>query len=232
MSVYCPTKNILWIHVPKTAGTSIRLAIWNDHANTMHNHNTFDWMLHHHPKALLNFQNVYSFSVVRNPYDRLVSAFFSIWDYGYCDLYGPNFDDFILNDFKDGFGGHSIASSRVPKSRMHHDTIHLNKPNTDSPDVSYPVHLIAQTSFIKSSTTKNPVKQLKRILKFETLEYEWYTMMKDWGMYYELPKSNIGKTRNRDWQEYYQTHKEEKIKIVSELYKEDFVNFGYGMEIK
>ena len=64
MSVYCPDRNVLFIHVPRTAGTSMERC--------------WPWLGGGH-ETVREYSNVpdsaFKFSFVRNPWDRLISAF-------------------------------------------------------------------------------------------------------------------------------------------------------------
>lgn len=75
MSVYVPRYNLLFIHPPKTGGTSVQ-----------------EWLLHNATSAKkcnnlrhvsletlvqrLNLEDPFSFATVRNPYSRVISAYF------------------------------------------------------------------------------------------------------------------------------------------------------------
>lgn len=71
MAIYHKWKCV-FVHIPKTAGTSIHSKLYN-RTDYEDNHKTFFELLNEHDAEL--FESYWSFSVVRNPYDRFISAF-------------------------------------------------------------------------------------------------------------------------------------------------------------
>lgn len=71
MPIYHKWKCV-FIHIPKTAGTSIHNKLYN-RTDSENYHKTFFELLNEHDAEL--FESYWSFSVVRNPYDRFISAF-------------------------------------------------------------------------------------------------------------------------------------------------------------
>ncbi|CRM46226.1 MULTISPECIES: sulfotransferase family 2 domain-containing protein [Pseudomonas] len=84
--------NTLFIHIPKCGGTSVESAIWEEHEKTEENlwmgfldqyHNKFQTGGLQHLKAMQirqqigreKFDNLFKFSIVRNPFARSVSQY-------------------------------------------------------------------------------------------------------------------------------------------------------------
>jgi len=84
----------LFIHIPKNAGTSIKMYFDKDLPKPFL-HNTI-----HDVKALIKNHDVYKkFAVVRNPYDRMVSWFFYLKES--CKNDGFNLKEVFDIDFND-----------------------------------------------------------------------------------------------------------------------------------
>ena len=90
---YYPNKNILFIHIPKTGGTVIENQIKKQYNQTLYSGKTNNILEYPYNKISLqhqfyttiykyknilniNFNNIKIFSVVRNPYDRIISDLF------------------------------------------------------------------------------------------------------------------------------------------------------------
>jgi len=102
MALYIPSKNLLFIHIPKTGGMSIRHALMNNFGSEAkeigHAHeltSTVNDML-----SYSKFINPFSFAMVRNPYEWAVSLYNFMCeaeeDFGALALVKEmNFDEFI-----------------------------------------------------------------------------------------------------------------------------------------
>lgn len=88
---YYKQKNILFIHIPKTGGTVIENALkkktkqtlfgnnknWNEpYRGISPQHLFYNTIFKNKEKLNVDFQNIKVFSVVRNPYDRIISDLF------------------------------------------------------------------------------------------------------------------------------------------------------------
>lgn len=81
----CHSRKIIFVHIPKTAGTSIEIALglygdpkiinWQTLFGKRKQHMTAAEILSHFNNEQKDFFEYYRFSVVRNPFDRVVSEY-------------------------------------------------------------------------------------------------------------------------------------------------------------
>jgi len=93
---------IIFIHIPKTAGVSIIKSLFNDKVKTG-GHRNYIYL----SKLFQDFNDYFKFTIVRNPWDRLFSAYnflsnggINIHDKNAFNMYLKNtlsFEDFVLN---------------------------------------------------------------------------------------------------------------------------------------
>jgi hypothetical protein len=227
MSVINHENKFIWIHVPKNAGSSIHnnLQKNNIYCGALGNHDTFNNITNMLEQEKL--EEYFKWAFVRNPYERLASAYFHTTNAHFFRKY-TSFDDFLLKDFysKDGFlsiKNSSILIESTLKSTAHFDT---------------------QTSYL---IDKNNKINFNFIGKIENINFDWQVIIeklklkeKNLQIYNSrvdeklLPNKVIDpvepeKARiTEDYLKYYEgPNYKEKIEIVNFLYKEDFENFKY-----
>tara|TARA_B100002051_G_scaffold239752_1_gene243227 strand:+ start:1354 stop:2052 length:699 start_codon:yes stop_codon:yes gene_type:complete len=187
-------KSSFIIHIPKTAGTSVTKSIYGTDSNCCH----YEWK---YLKIILkqNFYNYFSFSIVRNPWDRCLSA------YEFLRMGGDNNKDRIFyqkymsnyNDFED------FVKNGLFKKRIFSST-----------------HFLPQSNFIFSKNDKCMVNYL---LRFETIESDYKFIKKKLGGS-NLLKYKINRT-NHDYNKHYDKEMEN---IVYRLYKRDIILLKYS----
>jgi len=155
-------KNLKFIHITKTAGTSIEDSAFNQgilwgRFDLEYTKNIKpNW---HKPFTLLDpkLKNKYDwFTVVRNPYTRIVSEF-------YCSWIHPKNKDVSIKDYN------SIIRNNI-----------LNRTST-----KFGFHYYEQYLYIDKSININ-------IIKFENLEEEFSKLMQKYDINIILDKKNIG----------------------------------------
>lgn len=198
--VVCNEKRCIFIHIPKTAGTSIEQFLKDKDKNFIYYLGVRDNRSMHHftamdlKKEIPNvFNNYYKFSIVRNPYDRLLSEYYwcPIPNIGY--KYGKTKADFLY------------YVTNVIKNNSYYDNI-------------YNDHFMPQYMFIYN---KNKL-MIDQLFKYEDLEWVESYLKKKLNIENNLPFLNKTKIviKKDNWND------QQKEKIYK-LYKNDFILFGY-----
>lgn len=181
-------RGVLFIHVPKAAGMSITTSLYKKEIGHLKNKN-------------YQKNSIKTLSVVRNPYDRLVSAYFFLKQGGMNKYKADGvMSDYINNNFKDfdSFVRFYISHERFGE---------------------YP-HFLSQVSFLKNRKGKIDIDY---IAKLESLESDINEFCNKYNENIELMHINMSERKSYD--EYYT---EELKEIVYEKYKEDFELLGYS----
>lgn len=185
----------IFIHIPKCAGISVENGL-------------FGTKVGHKRIALFERYNVqkfndyFKFTIVRNPYDRIVSAFFFLksggrnerdreWAARNLNDY-DNFSDFVYN---------GLRTENVKKAlHFQPQYLYLCKPGSLVPEVDF-------------------------IGRFEELEKDYNYIQEKLGIQTsDLPHLNKSK-RKSDYREFYD---EKTRSIVASVYQEDLNIFNYG----
>ncbi|MEE3037290.1 MAG: sulfotransferase family 2 domain-containing protein [Bacteroidota bacterium] len=180
-------KRCIFFHIPKTAGMAVSSAIFGD---ITWGHRDVSFYVNHFGKE--RFYSFYKFTVVRNPYDRLYSAYVFLKNGGinqhdtsfsrkYLSKY-PTFDDFVRHGLNDK-------------------------------DVNRWVHFLPQHHFIKN---KNGNIVVDFIAKKEQLETDFETICRYLNVSVSL--QTINQTGNKKDL----SLTEDVKSIIKTHYKEDF----------
>jgi hypothetical protein len=195
--VVCYNKKCIFIHIPKTAGTSIEQFIKDNGKNEIEylgvkNNRS----MHHYTASELKkiephiFDIYYKFSIVRNPYERLLSEYYwcPIPDVGF--KYGKTKVEFLN------------YVSKVVKGKRYFENI-------------YNDHFIPQYMFVYNNKLI-----VDHIFRYEDLEWVIDFLKKKLNIERNFPTLNKLKITKSDWNE------NQKNRIYK-LYKNDFILFNY-----
>ena len=188
-------KQCIFVHVPKAAGTSVSLGLFGD---LTHHYTAWQYRVIYGRRA---FNRYFKFAFVRNPWDRLYSAF------SYLRAGGWNAEDreFFDNNLSGLSGFEEFVSCW------------LSPANLDSH-----VHFQPQHTFVCDSSGRVLIDYLGY---FETLadDYNYVTQ-------FVVPMSELPKVNASPRSDYRTVYSSESRRRVNELYERDVALFGYDFE--
>ncbi|EAK0950362.1 sulfotransferase family protein [Campylobacter lari] len=192
----------IFIHVPKVAGSSIERVVYQ----------TDRWLVGHvkasdYVKLDKNkFESYFSFGFVRNPYDRMVSA------YHYLRSGGGNLTD------------ETWAKENIYKYNSFEEFV-LNLQNNDERiKILSWIHFVPQYKFL-CNDNKNILVDF--VGRFEKIDEDFKVILNILNRKDSLVHAN--KSNHCDYKDYYNY---ETYKIIREIYKNDFEIFDYDLEDK
>ena len=202
---YYKKKQLLFIHIPKTGGTTIENNISKNTPQTLCSgstnslldfpynkkslqHQFYTTIYKFRDKLDVNFDNIKIFSVVRNPYDRIISDLF--WH----KLIDKNFTaEQVYNVIKNNY---------------------LDRNDLDN-------HNEPQYKFIVDENSEL-IKNIK-IFRTETLNESNDDLSKFVGFNINIKQKNV----NKDYSNYLNQYS---ISLINTFYKKDFELFNYKLE--
>jgi hypothetical protein len=186
---------IIFKHIPKTAGASIK-EILPEKVNVQ-GHDFYNSEYKHLFNYISNLKNKFVFAFVRNPFDRIVSAFF------YLNAGGNNPLDEV---------------DREKYIKQYNGDFNLFVENA-FPEILKQIHFMPQYSWIyfdifclcdyigKIETINNDLQNIGNIINYD---------------FPKLPKKNV--SSHNDYRSYYTSKTE---KIIYKYYEKDFKLFNY-----
>jgi len=194
----------IFVHLPKTAGVSVARGLFGGLGGG-HSHIGLYQIVF----SEREFHNYFKFTFVRNPWDRLLSAYEFLRDGGmdeadrrWAEQHGRHFDDF--DDFVRGW---------------------VNEENV----LSY-IHFVPQYRFLCAPFSRRIL--VDSIGRFEQLESDFDLVCRRLGLTgVQLPHHNRGPRagERRDLREHYTLAAR---RIVERVYRTDIELFGYSFDAK
>lgn len=213
MSILNMHSKVIFIHVPKTGGSSMEA---NDYiSGGGHQSIRFFRRFVELSSRGLNYSDYFKFGFVRNPYDRFMSALTA----HYMGHGGANQEDVSRNNplTKDGFLNATIYVGQ------NYATVWK-----EPPEGKY-IHFVPQYMFLCIWKPEDlALSWLGRIEvdfvgKFENMENDWRQIESAIG----VPHKPLKHILKNDFQDYDSLWTDQAREIVYNLYKKDFEVFGY-----
>jgi len=200
VSLYNPTKNFIYIHIPKTGGTSLESLGWIGEGFNKHYDIKFFKDTYENTKDF-DLDKVFKFCFVRNPYDRFASG-----------VLGHALPSNKLEVLLGTMGKDEAKKIDTERFRAFATT---NRENFDKIVAIRPQH-----SFV----TIDGKMVMDFVGRFENLQDDFNTLCDRFGFNRtELP--HMVKGRYNKYDSFYTPEIRE---IVADHYSKDFEMFGYG----
>ncbi len=208
-----PKKDLRFIHITKTAGTSIEEIAFENRHRWGRYHNEYNtnsissesgWWHEKFSEKPLDLKQKYDwFMIVRNPYSRIVSEYYWIMEMleHQHRINVSHFNEFIHN-----------ALTNLKHERYSRNLFQRREGH----------HFTEQYKYIDSSTTIY-------VLRFEDLKNEFNSLMKLYKLPMRLTK-HLARSSRHSISEY--DLNDENIELIKEIYAKDFEIFGYSMDIE
>jgi len=187
----------IFVHIPKAAGISINRALFGNAGGS--HRSIFQYSLIYNE---LEFDEYYKFSFVRNPWDRLLSAYLFLKEGGLHE-----------NDANWG-------EKKLKQYNCFHDFVKnwVNKSNIEKE-----IHFKPQYKFI----TLNGKIAVDDVYKVENIHVNFSKICAKLDVVNNLQTLNKTKVKLENYKNYYN---EETINIVGRVYKKDIELFDYSFD--
>ena len=197
----------IFLHIPKTGGISIETLFGIPHKGGLNKFHTYSWRIKREVPKLWN--DKFTFTIVRNPWDRIVSCFFWILKNTEYVKKSSNANIELVHMFHRRFNNDFNTFLEFFKKYPGY-TMRKN------------FHFQPQTNWLIDQTTGKKL-DINFIGRFENLENDVKKICKEIDFpFTEMPHKN--KSSRGNYKEYY-NHKTKKI--VEDIYRQEIQLLGY-----
>lgn len=188
----------IFVRIPKCATRSVSMSLFGNLAGSHRTVKDYQIVF-----SAREFEDYFKFTIVRNPWDRLVSAFFFLKKGG-VDEEDLEFSKRYLSKYPD-------FDSFVEKGLLDDDIINW-------------IHFVPQYKFV---CLRDNMLATDFVGRVESLDRDFATIANKLGIEAALSKINVTRSRKKDFRSYYTKRT---VEIVSEIYRDDIELFGYRFD--
>ena len=235
---------LIYFHIPKCAGVSVRRAIGIDKSKHKFPHTNVSTALAIDVRYSTNddiYNSYHKFSIIRNPFERMVSLYSFRKKQGDLYIHANLFDSDVGPDGKVWDFNRWIKSPEMKGTtdegldRMCSDVFFNSYWYYKSKDKGFMgrnylrshLEFLNQVDFLSNPLTGGRL-MTDTILRQESLNEEWDAMFKKLGYIApKLPQRN--KSEHKHYSHYYD---DESVQLVSKIFNKDLKFFGYEFEDK
>lgn len=115
---------LVFVHIPKTGGTTIENLFFNDIENRIKNYNSEHFSIDNY----INFNNFFSFTIVRNPYTRIISIYNYYFNGGNQSIQDKKLlnKNIKLNDFLRHYNKNNMKHLKTQASFINNNIDNIN----------------------------------------------------------------------------------------------------------
>ena len=235
---------LIYFHIPKCAGVSVRRAIGIDKSKHKFPHTNVSTALAIDVRYSTNddiYNSYHKFSIIRNPFERMVSLYSFRKKQGDLYIHANLFDSDVGPDGKVWDFNRWIKSPEMKGTtdegldKMCSDVFFNSYWHYKSKDKGFMgrnylrshLEFLNQVDFLSNPLTGGRL-MTDTILRQESLNEEWDAMFKKLGhIAPKLPQRN--KSEHKHYSHYYD---DESVQLVSKIFNKDLKFFGYEFEDK
>lgn len=205
MTVLCQNPDIVFVHVPKTGGTSISEWLM-ENAPGCKSNTVKTFYSKHYPYFLFDDEHkkYFSFGIVRNPWERMVSGYF-----------------YELARFKSKMNMLQSNHPKVKPSKAHWKYDYV-KTKKDLLEEGFDAYVQSKDFFSCDKTQKYYLEGVNYVLRLENIQEDFKVIQNQVNCY--KPLIHLNKTEHDNYKKYYnKTIKE----IVNDYFAEDIETYQY-----
>lgn len=205
---YSQMLNLLFIHIPKCAGTSIIEAMKEIDENVMHGHNKWSY----YQSERIRSSDPESFAIIRNPWDRIFS----------CYSYAIKQESFWHGE-KKRWGVHPDYKLLVNRSFNEAVSIlYENRSLLDLPEQQRPHFHFNWSYQYPYVYDENGILKVKALYRYDKIQEATSWLERKYGL--NIRKLNAS-TEGFDYRKQYDTNA---VEMVAEIYNKDIELFGFS----